>query len=615
MSSSAGGEGIGMKMSKTEAIQSLVSRMKSGEISKAELFAALSKLPRGHPSSSPSSSSNKSALNEAPQSHPPPPPPPPSLPSSSSRVPPAPQHEETPVAQEYTAEDSNNPALNNSSNKTRKEKLELELKLKQLEECTFRPKTRPLPGHYGNGSEDRGGFTDRVMRWKDRRMTATLRLAQDRISKEMGECTFHPKINEVSKRVVEAKRTTSSKKRSKDACERLYAHSKSTKKEELLLHALAEKEAEISRTCTFKPKTTSRRRDPTPVRSRYRDPTPRKSRRHQPKPTGTEECTFTPRCNPVKRQMGSARMYLESNVFDRLSKRSATPKASRPSSSRGGGVMDMSTFMSSVEGAADGSTGTAKKSKRTASAPRQRPTSDAKKRSMTPQERAERRKSFGRFISRQKQRAARKEANIKELEKMTQPSHKPKLSKKSREIFNQAGQGSFLERVKKNALRKEHDQLRLKALASQDEECTFEPQITEAARNCRGRTPLEMSRGDSLKRETTTRLMRLQAEKEALAGLTFAPTINPSSARVEGRLRILTEPDTYTQRLKRESRLFNERKRAAIAERNAIEFKECTFKPEIHDAPAYVKRIAKSMALTRSAREPVKAADAKPDWR
>ena len=81
-------------------------------------------------------------------------------------------------------------------------------------------------------------------------------------------------------------------------------------------------------------------------------------------------------------------------------------------------------------------------------------------------------------------------------------------------------------------------------------------------------------------------------------------------------MRILTEPDTYTQRLKRETKLFNERKRAAIAERDATNLKECTFAPEIHEAPAYVKRIAKSMALTRAARLPLKdASSAKPDWR
>ena len=53
-----------------------------------------------------------------------------------------------------------------------------------------------------------------------------------------------------------------------------------------------------------------------------------------------------------------------------------------------------------------------------------------------------------------------------------------------------------------------------------------------------------------------------------------------------------------------------------MAERDASTLKECTVKPEIHEALAYVKRIAKSMALTRAARTPAEAAAAsKPDWR
>mgnify|MGYP006902769083 CR=1 FL=1 len=42
-------------------------------------------------------------------------------------------------------------------------------------------------------------------------------------------------------------------------------------------------------------------------------------------------------------------------------------------------------------------------------------------------------------------------------------------------------------------------------------------------------------------------------------------------------------------------------------------FQDCTFKPQIHDAPAYIKRIARSMALTKAARPPEPAP--KPDWR
>ena len=43
------------------------------------------------------------------------------------------------------------------------------------------------------------------------------------------------------------------------------------------------------------------------------------------------------------------------------------------------------------------------------------------------------------------------------------------------------------------------------------------------------------------------------------------------------------------------------------------EFKQCTFEPVIHDAPEYVKRIAKSMQLVREAKKK-DATPAKPGW-
>ena len=67
----------------------------------------------------------------------------------------------------------------------------------------------------------------------------------------------------------------------------------------------------------------------------------------------------------------------------------------------------------------------------------------------------------------------------------------------------------------------------------------------------------------------------------------------------EGRLRITSEPDTYVQRLQAEELFRQQRQAAAAKEREAKELQECTFAPQIIDAPAYVKRIARSMKLAR----------------
>ena len=72
--------------------------------------------------------------------------------------------------------------------------------------------------------------------------------------------------------------------------------------------------------------------------------------------TGYEECTFAPRVNNIKGEMGSAKEYLRESVFKRLS----TPRSGEGDAEDGNrqfdderkqSVMDMSSFMSSIKGA------------------------------------------------------------------------------------------------------------------------------------------------------------------------------------------------------------------------------------------------------------------------
>jgi hypothetical protein len=82
---------------------------------------------------------------------------------------------------------------------------------------------------------------------------------------------------------------------------------------------------------------------------------------------------------------------------------------------------------------------------------------------------------------------------------------------------------------------------------------------------------------------------------------------------VDGRLKILSEPDTYVSRLNQEAAALAEKARRAAAEAEAAEVAECTFHPSVHPAPEYVSRIAQSMALARSVK-PL-GAPARPDWK
>ena len=82
-----------------------------------------------------------------------------------------------------------------------------------------------------------------------------------------------------------------------------------------------------------------------------------------------------------------------------------------------------------------------------------------------------------------------------------------------------------------------------------------------------------------------------------------------------GRLKILSEPDTYIARVQQEQ-MENDKKmiQHQINQQDA-ELAECTFQPAIHEAPSYVQRIARSMALTRSENTMLPTAGPDRGWR
>jgi hypothetical protein len=138
------------------------------------------------------------------------------------------------------------------------------------------------------------------------------------------------------------------------------------------------------------------------------------------------------------------------------------------------------------------------------------------------------------------------------------------------------------------------------------------PAINPASRARRRRSVTDMSRGDALKKETATRLLRLRLEQEGLEGVTFKPAIN-ESRHAEGRLKVLSEPETYVARLSAEAASQAEKARRAVSTAEVSELAECTFTPKVHDAPAYIKKIARHMHLSRAVKAPEPAAKA--EWR
>ena len=84
---------------------------------------------------------------------------------------------------------------------------------------------------------------------------------------------------------------------------------------------------------------------------------------------------------------------------------------------------------------------------------------------------------------------------------------------------------------------------------------------------------------------------------------------------MEGRLKVLSEPESYVARLCAEAASAAEKARRAASTAEESELAECTFTPQVHDAPEYIKRIARHMQLARGAKAQKAAAGAKPDWR
>ena len=174
--------------------------------------------------------------------------------------------------------------------------------------------------------------------------------------------------------------------------------------------------------------------------------------------------------------------------------------------------------------------------------------------------------------------------------------------------------------MKQYQVRKEHQVIRLKAQHNQDPECTFKPTLNDKSNRLAdgGRSVVELSRGDSLKKETTQKMLRLRKEQEEMKELTFEPTVNHSNKvarNAESKLKVLEDPDNYLQRLQNDAK---SRKDMLRRKKEMIEMKdleECTFMPKTGECPGYIKRIARSMALTKSEKPPEEVAAEKPQWR
>lgn len=196
------------------------------------------------------------------------------------------------------------------------------------------------------------------------------------------------------------------------------------------------------------------------------------------------------------------------------------------------------------------------------------------------------------------------------------PGFTPSVNRRSIRMAEQTKKGDFLNRVQQDVLRREQVTSKISA-QTVDSECSFKPELSRRSQKMRPRSVYEMSRGDLHKKETKSRILRLKTEQEELKNLTFQPHLSASKSRkARSSLQLLANPGGFLERHTLEMQQ-KELERVKYQESRAEEeMKECHFVPEITECPAYVKRIAKSLAVVKAARsqeEPL--ANSKPQWK
>ena len=193
------------------------------------------------------------------------------------------------------------------------------------------------------------------------------------------------------------------------------------------------------------------------------------------------------------------------------------------------------------------------------------------------------------------------------------------MCRKSIELATAHQKGEFLERLERDVLRRVKDET--KKITEADPECTFNPEISKKGKELRPRSGFELSRGDLLRKENNKRMMKLRCDQELMTELTFKPHITKKAQKQSvdskiTKMSIITDPGQYLQAQEEKRKKREEVVSAELKKRENDEMESCTFAPKTKECPAYVKRIAKSMAIMRAARTGAQEEDSdKPTWK
>lgn len=496
-------------------------------------------------------------------------------------------------------------------------------------------------------------FHARVMRWQSKKEAQSEQMKERLLQTELEKCTFAPHINAQSLKAAARARirrgisTLDMPEPRHSASIRLYMEFDNFKeREELASRAKAEQEEKIQQDCTFKPKI-AKTRYAESARPKYMDkPVPSAATymmAEDVKRREMEECTFQPKVNPIGPEMVSAQLYLQKNIFQRLNCPGSDTDdrgylngntevfhgykgiehgdlfAAYGSDSEGNELVQRRGAICSQD---DFNIGIRRKhgSRQTSLYTREggfgAEGNETVSKALMHGNGGRLNPKFQIFMQRQQIYEHARQKRLEQKRQQLELDHKPTINKRSGQMMASGQKGDYLARV--SMVR--HGSTKQKKYASLFEtNCTFQPRINDRSAKRIARSVTDLSRGDLLRRETTRRLIKLKIEQEQMASLTFRPRLNRISNKSEGKLRILTNAETYIQRIQYQLHAAKTKQRCALQMKEIEEIAACTFKPKIIPAPAYVRRIAKSSATMRAHKKEQtklqKQEQEKPDWK
>ncbi len=460
------------------------------------------------------------------------------------------------------------------------------IRREMFKECTFHPKIKKLPEAYKTQeSLDATPFHVRVSKWQQEKQDEIARRKEFLDKNATLDCTFRPRINHSSEKAVKELRGDLNE----SVSDRLFKASDRSliERQRFIEEELRLQREEEEKECTFKPNIIKSNRF-SDVQSKLHEPL----KRDVDDPSA-KNLTFTPNVRGVKPSMNAAKMYVSTNVVDRLTRGTGSAQhMSQHAADKT--VIPAASYMDSLTPNDNSykyqTPGAKGRQARPSTAPPKQSTNETTER---------KKQEFNNFLGRNQQTIERKKKLVEQVQVKQTPKFKPTICKKSSELLENHERGEFLERYEKDQLKREEVKT-----PSDVSKCTFKPKLTMKTAGMRARSVDEMSSGDLHKRQSNQQMMKIRSEQEALADLTFRPNISKSAQNTRGVLSDFIRNDDpgklrqyYNDKIKERDAM----KKKADEDKLLKELKDCTFTPAIIDCPEYIKKIAKSIQVVKGA--------------